>query len=206
MNFILAVAIVFILLVTAEYWWRTRKSHGEFSRKFVHISVGSLVAFWPWFLSWGEIQFLSIAFLIVISLSKALNIFRSIHSVGRPTWGEVCFAMAVGLTTLVTHDKWVFMAALLQMSLADGLAAVMGVRFGASSRYRIFGHVKSVVGTLTFVVVSLLILFLFQSQSGQDVSTLKLAALPLLSAAVENFAIGGLDNLLVPLLVAFALS
>lgn len=206
MNLILAISSVFLLLVAAEYWWRTHRVHGEFSRKFIHISVGSFVAFWPWFLSWNEIRLLSVAFLIAISISKSLNIFQSIHSVVRPTWGEVFFAMAVGLTTLITQDKWVFMAALLQMSLADGLAAVVGVRFGRGNRYQVFGHAKSLVGSLTFIAVSFLILILFQQQSGQVVSVFKLAGLPLLGAAVENFGIAGLDNLLVPLLVAWVLS
>jgi phytol kinase len=192
--------------MAAEYWWRTHRIHGEFSRKFIHISVGSFVAFWPWFLSWNEIRLLSVAFLIAISISKAFNIFQSIHSVVRPTWGEVFFAVSVGLTTFITQDKWVFMAALLQMGLADGLAAVVGVRFGKGSRYQIFGHAKSLVGSLTFIAVSFLILILFQEQSGQVVNAYKLAGLPLLSAAVENFGIAGLDNLLVPLLVAWILS
>jgi dolichol kinase len=206
MNFILVGLIVFCLLMIAEIRWRKGNAHGEFSRKFVHITVGSFVAAWPWFLSWGEIQVLSVGFLVAISLSKALNIFRSIHSVGRPTWGEVFFAMSVGLTTLITNNKWVFMAALLQMSLADGLAAVVGVRFGAANRYQILGHAKSVIGSLTFIVISFLILLFFQHQSGQSVNVMKLAGIPLVGAAVENFGIAGLDNLFVPLLVAFLLS
>ncbi|MDB5168945.1 MAG: phosphatidate cytidylyltransferase [Candidatus Saccharibacteria bacterium] len=206
MIFILAVAVVFVLLIVAEVWWRTRPVHGEFSRKFVHITVGSFVAFWPWFLSWNQIRFLSLAFLIGISISKAFKIFRSIHSVGRPTWGEVFFALAVGLTTFITHDKWVFMAALLQMSLADGLAAVVGVQYGAANRYRILGHAKSLVGSLAFVIVSLAILLLFQDQSGVMVGVARLISLPLLGAAVENFGIAGLDNLFVPLLFAAALT
>lgn len=206
MNFILAISIVFVLLILAEYWWRTRDTHGEFSRKFVHITVGSFVAFWPWFLSWNEIRFLSLAFLVVVSLSKIFKIFQSIHSVGRPTWGEVFFALAVGLTTFVTHNKWVFMAALLQMSLADGLAAVVGVRFGHAKRYQILGHTKSLLGTATFVLVSAAILIAYAQVSDSSLSLLALTGLPLLGALVENFGIAGLDNLLVPLLFAAVLA
>ena len=69
MALILTVLAVFALLMGSEFWWRTHDSHDEFSRKFVHITVGSFVAFWPFYLSWGQIMFLSLAFLVVISIT-----------------------------------------------------------------------------------------------------------------------------------------
>jgi dolichol kinase len=45
------------------------------------------------------------------------------------------------------------------MSLADGLAAVIGTRYGNRQKYLVLGYTKSVLGTLTFFVVSLGILF-----------------------------------------------
>ncbi|MFI5271376.1 MAG: hypothetical protein ACHQT9_05040, partial [Candidatus Saccharimonadales bacterium] len=135
MPLVFTVVIVFVLLFLNELWWRTHTVHSELSRKFIHVSVGTFVAFWPFFLSWREIQILSLAFLAIVALSKYLNIFQAIHSVTRPTWGEVFFAVAVGLTALITQDKWIYTAALLQMSLADGLAAIIGTRFGNKQKY-----------------------------------------------------------------------
>lgn len=202
----LVLASVFLVLVASEIWWRKRSVHGELSRKFVHITVGSFVAFWPFFLSWREIQLISVAFLIVVVISKRLGVFQSIHSVQRPTWGEFFFAAAVGLVTLITHDKWIYMAALLQMSLADGLAAVIGVRFGRSTQYSIFGHVKSIAGSLTFLLVSLLILLLFMHYGDVGVPFAALLVLPVIASVVENLGVQGLDNLFVPLLIAAVLS
>jgi phytol kinase len=207
MIFILGLVLVsiFLVLITSELWWRKRAIHGEFSRKFVHITVGSFVAFWPFFLSWHEIQFLSIAFLIVVGVSKRLGVFQSIHSVQRPTWGEFFFAAAVGLVTLITHDKWIYMAALLQMSLADGLAAVVGVRFGRRSQYSVLGHTKSVAGSVTFCVVSFLLLVVLTHYGDVVVPIAALIALPFVAGIVENFGVQGLDNLLVPILIAAVL-
>ena len=205
MYFIAAILAVFVVLVSSEIWWRKRAMHGEFSRKFVHITVGSFVAFWPFFLSWNQIRLLSLAFLIVVSLSKYLHIFRTIHSVQRPTWGEIFFALAVGGVTLITQNKWIYMASLLQMSLADGLAAVVGVRYGQSNSYEVFKHPKSIIGSLTFLVISVLILvgFMHYAQVGLAVSAI--AALAVGATLIENCGVGGLDNLLVPLAVAAAL-
>src|SRR5882757_6771805 len=120
MSFILCAAAVFVILCLSEYGWRRGYMTSEVGRKFVHITVGSFVAFWPFFLSWNQIRLLSLGFLVVVGISKYFRVFRAIHSVQRPTWGELYFALSVGLVTLVTHNKWIYMAALLQMSLADG--------------------------------------------------------------------------------------
>jgi phytol kinase len=201
----IAVLAVFIILVVCEFWWQRHETDDEFSRKTVHITIGSFVAFWPFFLTWGQIELLSIAFLIVVSISKSLHLFEAIHSVQRPTWGELFFAAAVGIVALVAQDKWVYAAALLQMSLADGLAAIVGTRFGGRYKYLVFGHPKSVVGTLTFFVVSLSTLLVFNGHFDPSLSLGLLIGTSLIAALIENIGINGSDNLLVPLAVALLL-
>lgn len=203
---LLTLITVFALLMVNELWWRTHHTHGEFSRKFIHITVGCFVAGWPFFLSWHEIELLSVAFVVVVGLSKYLNIFQAVHSAQRPTWGELFFALAVGLIALVTHDKWVYAAALLQMGLADGLAAVIGVRYGNRLKYLIFQHPKSVAGTLTFFVTSLGILLAFNHWGHEPLSLVFILAVTSLATVLENLAVFGLDNLAVPLLVALMLA
>jgi phytol kinase len=205
MRILATVLVVFLLLVIGELWWRKQRLHTEFTRKFVHITVGTFVAFWPFFLSWNEIRLLSIAFLIIVAISKYLRIFRAIHTVQRPTWGELFFAVAVGAITLITHDKWIYAAALLQMSLADGFAAVVGTRYGQRFRYIVFGHAKSILGTFTFLVVSAAILVAFARHSGQQLTAVFILDLSVLASMIENIGVAGLDNLLVPLVVAAAL-
>lgn len=206
MKLFLAILFVLVLLLINEAWWQQRKVHGEFSRKFVHITVGSFVAFWPFFLSWHQIGALSVAFLIGVGISKYLRIFQAIHSVQRPTWGEVFFALAVGIIALVTQDKWTYAAALLQMGLADGLAAVVGTRYGQNNKYLVLGHAKSVIGTGTFFIISLGILLSFGHYGHLPLNLALAATISTVATLLENIAVHGLDNLLVPLLVALLLS
>jgi phytol kinase len=203
--FVLTILVVFAILLVNELWWRKRNIHGEFSRKFVHVTVGSFVAFWPFYLSWRQIEILSVAFFIVVALSKYLKLFQAIHSVQRPTWGELCFAVSVGLVATITHNKWIYAASLLQMALADGFAAIIGLRFGGRFSYRIFGHTKSVIGTLTFFVVSLLILIAFDHSSKIHLDYTWIILASLTASLLENVASLGLDNLLVPVVVAILL-
>ena len=206
MALLLTILAVLVILIGSELWWRRRVTHGEFSRKFVHITVGSFVAFWPLFLTWGEIRALSVAFVVCVGISKYLHVFQAIHSVQRPTWGELCFAAAVGLVTLITNDPAIYTAALLQMSLADGLAAVVGSRFGKRHSYLIFGHSKSVIGTLTFCIVSVAVLLAINSRLDAPLTFAWVVGISALAGLIENFGIRGFDNLLVPVLVALLLT
>src|SRR6185503_8307835 len=94
---IVALAGVFLILVLAEYLSRYKGVHSELTRKLVHTAVGAFVAFWPFFLSWHQIQFIALAFLVVVLVSIKLDIFGSIHAVKRNVAGEVLFAVVIGL-------------------------------------------------------------------------------------------------------------
>jgi phytol kinase len=204
-NLIITVTVVFVLLCVSELWWRGSRVHTELSRKFVHITVGSFVAFWPFFLTWHQIELLSLAFLIAVTISKYLHIFNAIHSVQRPTWGELFFAIAVGLVAFITHDKWIYMTALLQMSLADGLAAIIGLRYGKKHKYLVFGQVKSIIGTFTFFLVSLATLLVYIHFGDIHEHIVPVLSLAMIASLFENLGALGLDNLFVPLLIAIAL-
>ena len=96
-------------------------------------------------------------------------------------------------------------AAILQMSLADGLAAIFGIRYGGRHRYSVYGYGKSIIGTVTFFVISLGILLGVHHWGTLDISLAAMVSISLLATLLENFAVHGFDNLLVPVLVALLL-
>ena len=206
MALILTVLAIFGLLVGSELWWRKRRPHDEFSRKFIHIVVGSMAAFWPFYLAWGWIVALSVAFVVVIMLSRYFGIFKSLHAVERPTWGEIYFALAVGVLAFVTHQPWIYAVALLHMSLADGLAAVVGVTWGKDTQYKVLGHTKSVIGSMTFFVISVGLLTGYSMIAMHTIDVTLIIGLAAAATAIENFGGYGLDNLLIPLLVGVVLT
>jgi phytol kinase len=205
MAFILTILAVFVVLVTSEIGWRKHWLNNEVGRKFTHIVVGSFVAFWPFFLSWTQIRILSVAFLVVVIASHQFKIFRAINSVQRPTYGEIFFAITVGALTFITQSKAVYAAALLQMSLADGFAAIVGTRYGRDNKYHILGNTKSIAGTAAFLVTALVIFVGFALLSTVHLSILLVLIAVVVAAALENLAPLGLDNLLVPLFIGLLL-
>jgi len=141
-----------------------------------------------------------------VGVSYTFKIFRAIHSVQRPTFGEICFAATVGLLTFITHSKGIYAVALLQMSLADGFAAVFGSRYGRNNAYRLLGHSKSMVGTATFVITSLALLTGYGLLSVEGLTAPAVIGIALVAAAIENIIPLGFDNLAVPLFVGLVLA
>lgn len=203
--FIVCLTVLWLLLI-GEYLARTFPGQPEINRKFIHITVGSFVAFWPLILTWNQIILMSLAFVFVVGFSKFFHVFRGIHGVKRATWGEVYFAAVVGIIALVTHDGWIYMAAILHMSLADGFAAIIGIKYGKRMQYTVFGSLKSWIGTATFLVFSVAILFFYAQHAAYQGGVASLLLLAGGATLLENFGYRGLDNLTVPLLVAFVLS
>lgn len=204
----LAIVPVFLLLVFSEYLWRAKVVRGEAARKLVHIAVGSYVAFWPWFLTNKQIILLSIAFLLVVCVSQVFNIFQAIHGDGHRRLGEALFAISIGLTALLTTNEWVFAVAILHLSLADGFAGLIGSRWGKGNFYHVFGQRKSIIGTVTFLMMSVvtLLLAIWAHPDITQSPLLVLLVVPLAAAAAENLGIWSTDNIMVPLVVTGLLS
>jgi len=203
---ILVILVTFCILVGSEYLARSKDIHAELTRKLVHVAVGTFVAFWPFFLSWREIQVMSLAFFVVICLSIKFNIFRSIHAVKRSITGEVLFAVVIGLLATIVTNKWVFLAAMLHLSVADGLAAIIGLGWGEKNTYKVFGRTKSIAGSAAFLVTSICILTMYGLFAHGSTSLATFLWLPLVATALENVAVQGTDNLIMPLFIALVLT
>jgi len=205
MNIFIALSIVFMLLVINEIWWRRKKKHSELSRKLIHILVGSFVAFWPYIMSVNSIRIISVLFMIVVFSSLKFNIFKSIHTVKRDSLGEIYFAISVGLITFINPSHLVYTISLLTMSLADGLAALVGTYYGMNRKYKVYGRTKTVLGSLTFFVVALVLILIFIDNTGH-LFGLGYLALAAGLTLIENISPMGMDNLLVPLVTALFLT
>ena len=95
------------------------------------------------------------------------------------------------------HDVVAFQFGVLVMGISDPLAGWVGERFGAHP-VRVFGHRKSLEGSLAFFLSSLALAFLFVPALGYEMFLIA-AFLTL----VECCLVYGLDNLFLPLAGAF---
>lgn len=202
---IIGIAGVAVILFVSEFLWRTSLfKSAETPRKLVHIAVGVFIAFWPKLMSFRWIQVLSILLFFAVYASKKFHIFRSIHSVRRPTYGELLFPLGVFVAATFATSGWIYLAAVLHLSLADGLAAIVGVHYSKTFSYKIFGQKKTLIGTATFYLTSLFIILstmLLDPAAYGPNMYLALIFLPLGTTFIENIGIYGTDNILVPIAV-----
>jgi phytol kinase len=202
---LIGLAGVCLLVIMGEYLRRVHLFHAEVTRKFIHITTASFIAFWPFFMTWKQIELISLLMFAGILISRYLHLFRAIHGVKRRTWGELFFAMSIGIAAVLSQSDWVFAAAMLIMGVADGFAALVGTLLDKTHRYKVFGHVKSYEGTVTFFVMSIIILFACSAIGHFPLSARGLLWLALLATLFENIAVAGTDNLFVPLIIVILL-
>lgn len=203
---LVATLVVFVLLRLAELLRKKGYIHGEISRKFVHITVGSFVASWAFFMSTWMIVLMCAAFFAVVLASRYFKLFPSIYNVSRQTWGDILFPIGIVLCAFLADSPYIFAASILHLSLGDGFAAVVGETHGRKNSYKIFGNKKSVAGSLTFLAVSAMIVALLAIAQGSTASNYQLFAIPVILMVLENISWNGFDNIFVPLFCAILLN
>jgi phytol kinase len=196
---------ILLLVSGVEYFCRGKKYPNEYTRKFIHILVGTYAAFWPLFLSWLNIELLGIGALCALIVSRMFHVFRSMHFVRQHPTGEFLASMSITLIALISHDALLFAIAILHLSLADGFAAIAGTKLGKKTSYIVFGSRKSIIGSGVFFVISVVLVSVYIVFDHNRVAWPVLIWLPPLATLTENLAVNGTDNLLVPLVVALGL-
>lgn len=187
---------------------RFKELSGDTSRKTVHIVAGLMAAFLPNVLTFTEITALGLFFIGFMAVSKKTHLFPSIHGVTRMTLGEVYYPLAIALVAWLFPNPIVYTYAILILAIGDGFAAIIGANLGRHP-FSLFGSHKSIEGSATFWVCSVLIsAATFVAMGGHTAGVVVLCSLAFASVltAVEASLTGGLDNLAIPLLAALLLS
>ncbi|MEM9137588.1 MAG: diacylglycerol/polyprenol kinase family protein [Cyanobacteria bacterium P01_F01_bin.42] len=197
--------LVFVLSL-AEWVSRQANFDAEIPRKIVHIGTGNIILLAWWLQTPLELGLVaSVLFCVVTLLSYRFPILPSVSGIGRRSWGTFFYALSIGLLIWLFWNRSLpqFTAlGILIMTWGDGLAAVIGKRFGAHS-YQLWDMQKSWEGSGTMFVVSLLISggILFPIYGGSINAPLLLTIALTVSAiatGLEAFSKYGLDNLTVP--------
>jgi phytol kinase len=134
-------------------------------------------------------------------LLKIVGYFGRAYKVGRISYGEFFYPLSVILIVLFAQTKWEFAAAVLILGLADAIAALVGKKYGAKTSYFVLGQKKSLVGSVAFLVVTILVLVAFASLAPHiaPISFWYILPIALLITLTENVGVYGSDNLLIPI-------
>lgn len=193
-----------IVIGSAELLKRLITTDPEITRKVVHIGTGNviLLAWWLDVPTWVGIA-ASVIFCIVTLLSYRYPILASVSGIGRKSLGTFFYALSIGILI-----AWFWPLGLpqyaaigvLTMTWGDGLAALIGQRFGRHP-YHAWGMNKSWEGSLSMAGVSCLIIYgiLGMTQGNVMATWVSAVVISIMVSTLEAFSKWGIDNLTVPI-------
>jgi phytol kinase len=205
---VFAVVAAFAALMLIAGGMRSRgRVSAEICRKSLHVGMGAVTVIFPWVFSenW-PVLVLTGGFVALLLALRFVPVLRERYGailcgVGRTSWGEIYFPIAVGVLFVLTRDRPIFYAiAILILTLADAAAALIGASFGRH-RYLADEGEKSWEGSAAFWVVAFACTFCPLFGVGWEPLHAALVALCVASVTMllEATAWRGLDNLFVPL-------
>ena len=197
------------LLGGLRLWQVRRKPHPELARKLLHVGMGVVTLSFPWLFE----QVWPVATLAVLAVGALLVVRHTslggvMHEVKRESAGEMYFPIAVAAVFYLSKGVAVlYVIPVMLLTLADAVAALIGVRYGLVKFDTFDGGRKSLEGAVAFFMVAFLCthVTLLLTAYVERVETLLIGLeIGFLVMLVELVAWRGLDNLFIPLF-SFAL-
>lgn len=213
LGLLIAYIYIFSIIGLAEGLRRWRNYGSDFTRKVIHIGVGML----SWFISalfdspWPFILACT-TFMVINLLDWRYGFFSAMASSDRSNLGTVYFPLAAGVVAYIFWDSPpLLVAALMPLTWGDGLAPVIGRKYGVH-KYSVHGHRRTLEGSATFFIAGGLFTWLaLWLEAGTPDITPAAAVFPALvvitmATLTEAVTIWGLDNLTVTAVSVLVLS
>ncbi|MCF0147551.1 MAG: phosphatidate cytidylyltransferase [Clostridium sp.] len=204
MGIIISILFVFLIIGASSSLTKFNLLSNEGSRKFIHIGVSNWWIIAMIFFDNNIYAAIVPALFVIINyISYKKQVFKAMERDGsKNDLGTVYFAVSLLILALITfrNIEYSYIGALgiLIMGYGDGLAAVIGVKYGKHT-FEVLGNKRSLEGSLAMFifsfVVSVIILYIF---SGTNVFLYSLI-IAIVSTGLEALSPYGLDNLTVPL-------
>lgn len=147
-------------------------------------------------------------FVVVNYLSYKYDIIKEMERDDEPkykqTLGTVYYAITLLSTVIFTFGIWhkpiVGLVGICVMGYGDGFAAVAGKGI-KSKEFNIFGSTKSVAGSLTMLIISIIIISGALAYFSVNYWFIKSIVLAIIATVLEAISPKGTDNLTVPFAV-----
>jgi phytol kinase len=200
----LTTTLVVILIGIVTVLEKILRLSKETTRKMVHIGAGhALFIMYMFIQSKYYAAGVMILFVILNYISLKSNLFATMETKERKTFGTVYYPISMVLQILALYniDKAALGAGVLAMAWGDGMAAVIGSKYG---RTKFVGQ-KSIEGSVAAFFFSFLAIFLYfvlYIRMSVVVALTRSLLYGTVTAVIEGLTFGDLDNLLVPLSIS----
>ena len=194
--------MVALALTSRQLWPHQR----ELSRKVIHIGTGAVVPL-AWFFAIPSVIAIPCAAVItlIIAINHQWRFIAAIEDIDRNSYGTIAYGLAITiLLVLFWPDRPdAVTAGVLVMALGDGLAGLIGRQL-KTQQWIILEQTKSIGGTTTMAVVSMLVLLILSNITNQVISAPIAMTIASAATGLEQISVRGIDNLTVPLAVGLA--
>ncbi|NTV45375.1 MAG: DUF92 domain-containing protein [Chlorobiales bacterium] len=215
-HFVIAFFALLALIVISELSRKALGIKSVTTRKIVHILTAVLTFFAPYYFETNFYPALLAAVFIPLNLlAIKMGWFKSLNEDGDPSLGTIYYPLAFLILTLFFWgDKsWILQISMLVLGFGDAFAALVGENAVNPHHYKLAQTTKSIEGSIAMFGTSLIVLVgslvVFHDRAkvvaNMDLITLiaLCVAIALVATAVEALLSGGLDNLAIPLTVAY---
>ncbi len=191
--------VVFLIAIT-EILAKKSIVSDETSRKFLHILVGLVVLFLPYFSNKYIASIIPALYIIgnyfmspVSPIEKLkMNTFEAGHA-----YGTILYPISLLVLTYFFFDYPALIAiGFFPLCFGDGMAALIGTKWPIKE-FKGIGGTKSIGGSLAFVVSTFVSLLLVSAIF--DLTILPIIIAPLVGILLELISIKGWDNLIIPI-------
>ena len=203
------ISIIFIifylsLLFSVTFIYKFfRPNNKELLRKIIHIGVGPLIPLAK-FLEINQTlaQYIAALVSLLVLINYIYRLFPIIEDIDRKSFGTLfyCLSLFILVSFFWDKDPLSLFAGVFIMTFGDGLAGLLGKNFKSKS-WIIFNQKKSLIGTATMFLVSLIITGSLAYFGSHEISFF-IPLIALLATTIEQFSIAGIDNLFVPIVSA----
>ena len=205
------ISIIFIifyllLLFSVTFLYKLfRPNNKELLRKIIHIGVGPLLPLAKFLdINQNLAQYIAALVSILVLINYVYRLFPIIEDIDRKSFGTLfyCLSLFILITFFWDKDPLSLFAGVFIMTFGDGLAGLLGKNL-KSKNWIIFNQKKSLIGTATMFLVSLIITVSLAYYGNFEISFF-LPLIALLATTIEQLSIAGIDNLFVPIVSAIA--
>ena len=203
LNFaLIGIYIVFIFLIS-KLFKNFYPNNQELLRKIIHIGMGPLIPLAKFLeIEQSAAQYFAGGISILIVINYIYKLFPIIEDVDRKSFGTFfyCFSLLILISLFWEQDPLALTAGFFIMTLGDGLAGLIGKNFKSRS-WEIFNQRKSIIGTSTMFLISLLVLSTLGYTNNINFNYYY-SGIALLATLLEQISIIGIDNLSVPIITS----
>lgn len=197
-GYILTYLYLGLILLIAYFLNKYMKVGINITRKIVHISISlCFIIMLYYFKTSINIIIVPLTFVVLNILSYKFNLFKGIEN--KESLGTIYYPISVLIMAIITYYNHDFYGSygigLFCMAWGDGLAPLVASKIKSS---KIFSD-KTITGCLTVILISLVIIVLFNYFFKMNLSLIKIVILSLISGFLELIGTRGTDNLTLPL-------